>query len=309
MNKTESIRELRALTQAGMKDCNDALVEANWDIEKAVDIIKVKGQNITSGRAGRVASEGRVVIATSGNRASMVEVNCQTDFTARSPAFIAFSEQAAAELSNSEGTFDSVSSSLEQTRNAVVSTTKENVVVRRWFVEEAASPLAKVFSYTHSNNQIGVVLTLLASSAEAVVSKEFNELGNDLVMQIAAMSPLAVSVESLSPVETAKQTVIFETQLTEAKKPQAAWPKIMAGKLNKWHTEVCLLNQESVVVPKTTVAQVVANVGKVVGGDITVVNFIRCQVGEGIEKAPRENLQAAVAEAMYLQQNPGDVKK
>lgn len=298
MNKTESIRELRALTQAGMKDCNDALVEANWDIEKAVDIIKVKGQNITSGRAGRVASEGRVVIATSGNRASMVEVNCQTDFTARSPAFIAFSEQAAAELSNSEGTFDSTSAALEQTRNAVVSTTKENVVVRRWFVEEASSPLAKVFSYTHSNNQIGVVLTLLAPSAEAVASKEFNELGNDLVMQVAAMSPLAVSVESLSPVEIAKQTAIFETQLTEAKKPQVAWPKIMTGKLNKWHTEVCLLNQESVVVPKTTVAQVVANVGKVVGGDITVVNFVRCQVGEGIEKAPREDLQAAVAEAM-----------
>jgi elongation factor Ts len=298
MNKTESIRELRALTQAGMKDCNDALVEANWDLEKAVDIIKTKGQNITSGRAGRVASEGRVVIATSGNRASMVEVNCQTDFTARSPAFIAFSEQAATELAASDGTFDSVSPTLEVTRNQVVSTTKENVVVRRWFVEEASSPLAKVFSYTHSNNQIGVVLTLLAPSAEAVSSKEFNELGNDLAMQIAAMSPLSVSVDTLPASEVLKQTQIFHTQLTEANKPQAAWPKIMTGKLNKWHTEVCLLNQESVVVPKTSVAQVVANVGKVVGGDVTVVNFIRCQVGEGIEKAPREDLQAAVAEAM-----------
>jgi elongation factor Ts len=298
MGNTELIKELRALTQAGMKDCKESLEEAGWDLQKAVDIVKTKGLNIVSGREGKVASEGVAAVSRYSNGAAMVEVNCQTDFVANSPDFRKFatlvSDTLVVDVVTSEPfTVDHV----EKERQAVVSTTKENVVVRRWWVEEVASPAAQVFTYVHSNNKIGVLLTLLAPSVDATRDSAFRALGEDLAMQVAAMNPVAVSVERLDPEAVARQKGIFEAQLTELNKPQAAWPKILDGKFNKWYTEVCLLNQESVVVPKTTIAQVVKNVGTKLGGEIQVVNFVRCQVGEGIEKK-KENLADEVAKMM-----------
>jgi len=311
MSNTELIKELRALTQAGMKDCREALEEAGWDLQKAVDVIKVKGQNIGDGRSGRVASEGRVAIMDATNLFDkngsplpdkqlrvMVEVNSQTDFVANSKEFANFADSVAATLllsASNNQTFNALD--VEQGDNgrlALVSKIKENIVVRRWWVEEAFDPRARVFSYKHSNAKIGVLLTLMAPTPEAANDPAFVELGNDLAMQVAAMNPLAVSHDRLHAEDVSRQKSIFETQLAELNKPQAAWPKIMDGKLNKWYTEVCLLNQESVIVPKTTVQQVVKNVGTKLGGEIQVVSFIRCQVGEGLE-IKKENLADEVA--------------
>jgi len=299
MNQTELIRELRTLTSAGMKDCKDALTEANWDLEKAVDIIKVKGQNIADGRAGRAASEGRVDIAVDKNRlAVMIEVNCQTDFVANSSDFKKFVHNAKHKLYEQiTNNLPFATSDVEEERKAVVSTTKENIVVRRWWVEEVQDVRARVFAYEHSNSKIGVLVTLLAPTVDAANSPEFQALGEDLAMQIAAMSPLGVAADRLPAEEVARQTAIFQTQLQEMNKPVAAHAKIMEGKMRKWNTEVCLLEQESVIVPKTTVAQVVKSVGAKLGGEITVVHFIRCQVGEGIEKKT-DNLAEEVAKMM-----------
>ena len=184
--------------------------------------------------------------------------------------------------------------SVETPRTALVATTKENVVVRRWWAEEPLDPTVQVFSYVHSNNKIGVLLDLQAPSAEAANDPAFLALGEDLCMQVAAMNPLAVAPERIAPEELQRQQAIFETQLQELNKPPATWPKIMEGKMRKWNTEVCLLEQESVIVPKSTVKQVIKNVGLQLGGEIVVVNFIRCQVGEGIEKK-QDNLAEEVA--------------
>lgn len=286
MTNTELIRELRALTQAGMKDCKEALEEAAWDLQKAADIVKVKGLNIVSGREGKAAAEGMVTVSDGGPRASaaMVEVNCQTDFVANNSEFIHFVNTTADTIAKdvSEGrTF--TTNDVEAARQTLVATTKENIVVRRWWVEEALDPKARVFTYVHSNNKIGVLLTLLASSEQMANDSAFKDLGNDLVMQIAAMNPVAISVDRLDPVTLDRQKSIFETQLTELKKPQAAWPKILEGKFNKWYGDVCLLNQESVLIPKTTIQQVIKNVGAKLEGEIQVVNFVRCQVGEGLD--------------------------
>jgi len=300
MNNTELLKELRALTQAGMKDCREALEEAGWDLQKAVDIVKVKGLNIVSGREGKVASEGRVAIASLVNSAAsaMIEVNCQTDFVANSKDFKDFVDYTSGLMLGFylQGRVFQASD-VEPDRKQLVATIKENIVIRRWWVEEAISPMAKVFNYTHSNNKIGVVLTLLAPSESVANDPLFAELGNDLVMQIAAMNPSAVSVDRLDADLVSRQKTIFETQLTELRKPQAAWPKILEGKFNKWYTDVCLLNQESVLVPKTPVQQVIKNVGNKLGGEIQVVNFIRCQVGEGIEDI-KSNLASEVAKMM-----------
>jgi elongation factor Ts len=298
MSNTEMIKELRALTQAGMKDCKESLEEANWDLQKAVDIVKTKGLNIVSGREGKVASEGAVSISKIGDVYAMVEVNCQTDFVANSSAFIDFIDHTAMTLAERVATDHPFSvDDVKSQRESLISTTKENVVVRRWWVEQSMVAQARTFTYVHPNYKIGVLLTLMAPTEEAAKSPEFSELGNDLVMQVAAMNPLAVSVDKLDPAVLARQKAIFEAQLAELNKPQAAWPRILEGKLNKWHTEVCLLNQESVVIPKSTIQQVIKNVGTKLGGEVQVVTFMRCQVGEGIE-TQKINLADEVAKMM-----------
>lgn len=287
MSNTALIRELRKLTQAGMKDCKESLEEANWDLQKAVDIVKTKGLNVVSGREGKVASEGLVGISNIENITPtkyMVEVNCQTDFVANSVEFKDFVQLTLGEIYAANlGNVPFNVASVEGARKDLVSKIKENVVVRRWWVEESMdASKVLVFPYLHTNGKIGVLLTLMAPSAAASNDPAYRELGADLAMQIAAMNPVAVSVDRLDSEFVARQKGIFEAQLTELNKPQAAWAKILEGKFNKWYTEVCLLNQESVVVPKTTVAQVLKNVGAKLGGEIQIVNFIRCQVGEGL---------------------------
>lgn len=298
MNNTDLIRELRSLTAAGMKDCKDALEEAGWDLQKAVDIVKVKGLHIVSGRSGKVAADGLVSIASwhgGDEQQFMVEVNCNTDFCANSEDFKKFVHHTMDTLCQKGGAFQV--SDVETWRQGVVALTKENIVVRRWWIEDAQNPKVRVFSYLHSNNKIGVLITMLAPSEEVAKGLEFKSLGEDLAMQICAMNPLAVSPERISPDEVDRQKAIFETQLKEENKPEKMWEKILMGKFSKWHKDVCLLEQESVVVPKTTVKQVIKDVGTKLGGDIEVINFVRCQVGEGIEKKT-DDLAAEVAKMM-----------
>lgn len=299
MNKSELLKELRARTQAGMKDCNDALRESGDDLEKAVDIIKTKGKNIVSGRENKVASEGLIVAGYIGSdkTTGMIEVNCQTDFVSRNPDFKDYANNSFNLLASSHLiglSLDITSQAATDLRTDIVSKTKENCVVRRWWVEEVTSDTCKTFSYVHNGGKLGVVVSLQASSVEAANDAQFAALGLDLAMQVAALNPLAVSADRLATDVVERQKSVFETQLQELNKPQAAWAKILDGKFNKWHTEVCLLDQESVVVPKTTVRQVVKNVGALLGGEIQVVNFIRAEVGEGLEKK-QDNLAEEVA--------------
>jgi elongation factor Ts len=287
MNKSEFIKDLRALTQAGMKDCKDALEEANFDLDKAVDIIKKKGLNLLSGRDSKVAVEGRLGNYSGFNpltknlSTSLCEVNCETDFVSNNSDFIDFTNYVTKEI------FDAATKGLpfdvslvENKRNELVSKIKEKIVIRRWWVEEALQPTARVFSYIHSNNKLGSLLTLLAPSLAVAESDEFIDLGVDLAMQVAAMNPLAISSDLLDPFDLDRQKNIFTNQLVELNKPQSAWQKILDGKLNKWYSEVCLVEQDSIVVDKTKVKTLLDKL------DAKVVNFVRCKVGEGIEVKP-----------------------
>lgn len=303
MNKSDLLKELRARTQAGMKDCHDALRESNDDLEKAIDIIKTKGQNIVSSRINKVAAEGLVTTAyvKDEKTAIMLEVNCQTDFVARSTDFKKFAEDV---LSNMVGQFILSPTSFNvndphivEMRDRITTQTKENCVIRRWWVEQALDDNTMVFSYVHNGSNLGVLLSLQASNLQITNSPEFKQLGFDLAMQVAAMNPLAIDADHLDNDMVTRQRGIFETQLKEMKKPQAQLEKIISGKFNKWHTEVCLLSQESVVASKTTVEKMINNVAVKLGGEIQVINFIRCQVGEGIE-VTKEDYLAEVGKLM-----------
>ena len=285
MSKTDMIRDLRALTQAGMKDCKDALVETGWDLQNAQDLIKQRGKNLVAGK--RIAAEGLVTTSYFGDdrTCGMVEVNCVTDFVARSPDFVSFCQG----VMNSMracwvlGVTWSPTTEIEEKRQKLISTTKENAEIRRWWVEQSLVEYGKVFSYVHQGGKIGVLLNLQAENEGVLNSQSFNKLGEDLAMQVAAMAPLAVSPEHLDPNVVARQTAIFDAQIKELNKPEVASKKIMEGKMAKWYKEVCLLNQESVLFPKKSCAKVIEEAQTEAGGKITVINLIRCQVGEGIE--------------------------
>ena len=295
MDKT-LLQQLRTLTSAGMADCKAALEEAAGDLEKAIDIIKVKGKAISDGRSGRQGSEGRIVLSGDRELSVLVEVNSNTDFCASNSSFVQFAETTAKTFHQSilDGT-SFQPSDVETSRQEVVSQIKENIVVRRWWAEQATDPAVRVFSYLHSNHKIGVLLTIQAPSMETADSQEFCQLGENLAMQVAAMSPLAVSGERIAVEEKSRQEAIFTEQLKADSKPEAMWSKIMEGKFSKWYKEVCLLDQESVMVPKTAVKKVIEQVEKVLGGKITVVNFVRAELGAGIEKEVQEDYAAEIA--------------
>ncbi len=298
---SELLKELRALTSAGMKDCRDALEANGWDLDKAVDAVKVKGLQNTTSREGRVASEGVVTVVhfgEPGSSAVMVEVNCQTDFVARNPDFIGFAEQVGDALAtmlqshelqlgqpfNVDEIVIDRGLTVGDLRKSVIADTRENVQIRRWWAEQVADDNRVVWSYTHANNKLAV---LVSFESPSVTVQEFKDFADGVAMQIAAMNPSAVSRTQLSSDEIDRQKAIFETQLTEANKPQAAWPKILDGKFNKWYSDVCLMDQESVLVPKKTVGQLADELSvtlTTLPGKVKVLNFVRCQVGEGVEK-------------------------
>jgi elongation factor Ts len=297
MTNIQLIQELRTLTAAGMKDCKDALTQSGWDLNAAVDLIKAKGLNIVSGREGKIASEGTLALEAGQHTAVLVEVNSQTDFTAKLPAFQELSSKAAKNYYQSlmnKDTFDPNHQELKDLRENLISQTKENIVIRRWWKQEALSPQERVFTYLHSNKQIGVLLLLQANEAKFLDDERFVKLGEDLSMQIAAMNPIAVSANRLSNEQVLRQRSIFETQVKEEGKPEAMWDKIIAGKMNRWQKETCLLEQDSVLVPKSSVGKVVIDTAKDIGCSIGVVDFVRAQVGSDIEKVS-ENFANEVA--------------
>jgi len=322
VNKTELIKELRALTQAGMANCKDALVASDWDLQKAVDLVKAKGLQNTTRQEGKIAAEGVVRIVNKDSFAVMVEVNCQTDFVAKSPAFSAFVDDVLEGVVKfmdvpqyPEFNLENVEingKTLELTRKELMSSTGENIVVRRWWVEQIASATSHIATYTHSNSKVAVMVSfgteVLNGNGNLYCGKDVPglvEFADNVAMQIAAMNPIAVSKEKLYNDVVARQQAIFETQLRDAAKPEAAWAKILEGKFNKWYSDVCLLNQESVLVQKKTIESLLNDLQKQVGGTMKIFNFQRCAVGEGIETV-KEDLASEVEKLSGVSQQYTD---
>lgn len=301
----QAIKELRERTQAGMSDCKNALTEAEGDMEKAVEIILKKGLAKSAKRAGAVASEGevRASVSTDKRAATIVEVNIQTDFSARSDEFknfvgdvLSLAEAAplGADLKNSELRGKKVS-------DVIVDLTArigEKIDVRRW--DRAEVPAGKsgvAHAYVHLGGKIGVVLALETENDAVAQHAEVLKFADETAMQIAAMNPVALVREDISDDAKAKQKEIFEGQLREdpKPKPESAWPKIIEGKFNKWFSEVTLTEQESVVVPGQTIDKLRQAAEKAAGGSVKIVRFVRFERGEGIEKPQGPDFASEVA--------------
>jgi elongation factor Ts len=294
------VKELRERTQAGMSDCKTALVEAGGDMEKAVEVILKKGLAKAASRSGRIAAEGEVAtwIAPDGKRGVIVEVNCQTDFASRDEVFKTFVKNVLEVASKAPKgadlgtqTYPGTDKTVEYTRAELVAKTGENMVVRRWGALEAKQGI--VHAYVHAGGKLAV---LVHADAPDTKNADFLAFADNVAMQIAAMNPMVVSREEVSPGQVAKQKEIFAAQLKEEGKPEQAWPKIMEGKVAKWFTEVTLLGQDNVWDPPAgTVDKLRQELGKKLGGEVKVHAFLRYSLGEGIEKPPAEDFAAEVA--------------
>ena len=240
------------------------------------------------------------MVAADGKRGTIVEVNCQTDFVARGDDFKAFVKSVADVASKLSDGADLSAAKLgdktvDEVRQALVGKIGENMVVRRWQAIDAVGESGLVHAYVHMGGKLAVLLSAEAPSADAKKNDDFKAFVDNCAMQIAAMGPIVVSKEQVSAGDIAKQKEIFEGQLKEEGKPEAAWPKIIEGKVNKWFTEVTLLGQDAVWEPGAgSVDKLRQALGTKLGGEVKLHGFVRFALGEGIEKKT-DDLAAEVA--------------
>jgi elongation factor Ts len=298
------VKDLRERTQAGMSDCKNALVEAEGDMDKAVEVILKKGIVKAAARAGRVASEGevRTLVSADGRHGVVVEVNSQTDFVSRGEDFKTFvakvtevASKAAKGADLNTQKFPGSDKSVDAVRQELVAKTGENVVVRRWDRLDATGPNGLVHAYVHMGGKLAVLLSIEAPNAPAATAAPFKAFADNCAMQIAAMNPMVVHKGELPQAQIDKQKEIFQAQLKEENKPEQAWPKIIEGKVAKWFTDVTLHGQDNVWDPgKGTIDKLRQELGKELGGEVKIVGFLRYALGEGIEKKS-DDLAAEVA--------------
>jgi elongation factor Ts len=288
----QQVKELRDRTQAGLNDCRGALTEAEGDMEKAVEIILKKGLAKSAKRAGAIAAEGLVLAKVTPDAKSgvLVEVNIQTDFAARNEDFVRFANDVAEVAMKAKTGADLGAEpfpgggTVEAARQALVGKLGENITVRRWDRVAIDGP-GKVHSYVHMGGKIGVLLAARTAAEAAAKSPSLDKFLDDTAMQIAAMSPQFLTATEVPAEAKQKQGEIFDAQLLEEGKPEKARPKIVEGKMAKWLTEVCLLEQQSVLDGEKSVEDLSKALSKELGTEVTLTRFVRFQCGEGIEKA------------------------
>jgi elongation factor Ts len=290
----QAIKELRERTQAGMADCKTALVEADGDMDKAVEIILKKGLAKSAKRAGAIATEGevRAVVAPDGRSGVIVEVNVQTDFSARNELFTGYVAKAVdvAQRTPKGANLDEQKldgKTLAEIAIEIGSKLGEKVAVRRWErLELGAGTHGLCYAYVHMGGKIAALLTIECETADAAKHAEVLKLADDTAMHVAATGPRALKREQIPADEVKKQREIFEAQLREdpKPKPEKMWPKIVEGKIDKWLSEVVLLEQESVVVSGQKIDALRHAAATAAGAGVAFTGFVRFERGEGLEK-------------------------
>ncbi|HZK01927.1 MAG TPA: translation elongation factor Ts [Anaerovoracaceae bacterium] len=295
------VKELRERTGAGMMDCKNVLVETDGDIEKAIELLREKGLAKAAKKAGRVASQGLVnlAFASDGSSAAAVEVNAETDFVAKNEEFIGFVNDLAGIALDSDvkdvDAFMNLSykdeGTITEALNNKISKIGENMNIRRF--EKFKSPGVVYTGYIHGGGKIGVIIGL---KTEAAVD-EVTVMGKDVAMQVASMNPKYISEKDVDPeyIESEKKILIHQA-LNEGK-PKEIVEKMVEGRLKKELKETCLLEQDFVKDGDVTVAKYVKEAAEELGKTVEVVEMLRYEVGEGIEKN-EENFAEEVAKQM-----------
>jgi elongation factor Ts len=289
------VKELREKTGAGMMDCKRALGDSGGDIEAAVDWLRKKGLSAAAKKAGRVAAEGLIGIATRGSAGAVVEVNSETDFVARNHAFQSF-VQAVSELaltgdgeleSLKKASYSDTGRTVEEELTHLIATIGENIVLRR--AKRLSTDEGSVASYVHNTlgpgiGKIGVLVTLASSGSV----DQLMGLGKQLAMHVAAANPQYLDVASVPQAALDRERDVLREQARASGKPDTVVEKMVEGRLRKFYEEFVLLEQTFVVDQETKIANVVEQAGKAAGAPIRIASFARFALGEGIERQPTD---------------------
>ena len=280
------VKELRDRTGLGMMDCKRALTAADGDLDRAIDDLRRKSALKAAAKASRTAAEGLLAlrIADDRSKATLVEVNIETDFAARHEKFSAFLDTVA-ETAFAAGTSDVdevMTDGLEARREALVQEIGENVTVRRVVTFESSG--GHVASYLHTDRRKGALV-------EVAGGGDLADLGRDLAMHVTAAAPEVVTPDDLDADFVAKEREILEAQVVDSGKPPEIAKKMVEGRLRKTLAELSLLEQPFVKEPKTKVGQLLSRSGA------TCTRFARYEVGEGIEKKSDDFAAEVAAQA------------
>ena len=271
-----NVGKLREMTGAGLMDCKKALVEAQGDIEAAMDYLRKKGIASAEKKASRAANEGVIAqhIAPGAKVGVIVEINCETDFVAKNESFRAFCDEIAKKVSAD------ANANLEADREAAVGKMGENIkITRNAKLEVTGNGL--VAAYIHTGAKVGVLVEVGAGKAETAGKEEFKQLVRDITLQIAAGHPHVVSREEVSPEVIAKEREIAASSDRLKGKPAQAMEKILQGVLDKFFQTYCLVDQGFVKRnSEVNVKEHVAQIAKQLGDEIVIRRFVRFQVGE-----------------------------
>jgi elongation factor Ts len=286
-----AVKELRDRSGAGMMDAKKALTETAGDIEAAVDLLRSKGLAMAAKKSSRTAAEGLVGVAVDGTKGSAIEINSQTDFVAKNEQFQDFvSKVTGVALSLSSNEVEPILSAaypggetVQDKLTSNIATIGENQVIRR--VKSLSVNAGRVVSYVHNAAAPGMggigVLVALESEADTAA---LDALGKQIAMHIAAAFPLALDETGLDAETIERERGIAREKAAESGKPADIVEKMVDGAIKKFAKENALLSQLLVMDGKTPIADVVANAGKVAGKPIVLTDYVRFQLGEGIEK-------------------------
>ncbi len=282
----QMVKELREKTGAGMGDCKNALVESNGDMKLAIEILRRKGAASAAKRAEREAKEGIIAIAVAPNhkKASIVEINCETDFVARNENFVNYANIVVnALLNNNVATLDDLMNckydddTIRGMHNEILAKFQENIQIRRF---ETIETDGYISDYVHAGSKLGVLVVFEFDKQVDNFTDQAKQNFRDIAMQIAAMNPMYIDRNSISPEVIQKELAIYTEQaINEGKKPEIA-ERIAKGKLEKFFQEQCLVEQTFIKDGNLSVKDYLGNIEKSLGIQIKIQQFRRYYLGE-----------------------------
>ena len=283
MSEIEKIKKLRQSTGAGFKDCNAALKESNGDLEKAVEILRVKGIAKASKKMSRDAKEGVIAISGDTKKTSLIKINCETDFVAKNNDFINFvqelsiiNNQCSSDLEKLNDSKMKNGKSVKENLVALIAKIGEKITIGR--IKTIENNNSQNFSYQHSVikdnvSKLGVVVSLEVTEKNEII----NSFGKQLSMHVAASNPLALNSDQINKEILLKEQELIAEELKNSGKPDEIAKKISLGKINKFKEENSLMTQNWVMEPKKKVKDILSEINI---SDLKIKEFVRLKIGE-----------------------------
>ena len=270
------VKKLRDMTNVSMMECKRALTDANGDMNQATKILRERGIATAAKKSTRTANQGVITsaVTSDGKTVSLVEINCETDFVARNESFQSFSIEIARKACDIDG---KLADKVKAVITAKVAEIGENIVLRRNCRLQLTGK-GKVEAYIHQGQKIGVIIEVGCEKDETLKNNSFNELVRDIALHIAASAPQYLTAHDVPQSMITSEREIYAKQITN--KPPQIIEKIIDGKIKKYFSEVCLVDQPFVKEPKQTITQLLSAKSKEMGDILSIRKFARYQLGE-----------------------------